>query len=111
MPPWALVIGQFISWPSGLPVLLVTAFGTLTMSIARASTGRSSRQASVSSATAGWAIGVIPAIADGTIEVNSFMHNTQSVSGHFHTYLLLGMIAMFLGFLTSTPRSIEQTCP
>jgi cytochrome c oxidase subunit I len=28
------------------------------------------------------------------------MHNTQWVPGHFHTYLLLGMIAMVLGFMT-----------
>lgn len=27
MPTWALVAGQVISWLSGLPVLLVTAFG------------------------------------------------------------------------------------
>jgi len=34
------------------------------------------------------------------------MHNTQWVPGHFHTYLLLGTIAMFLGFLTYlTPRA------
>jgi cytochrome c oxidase subunit I len=31
MPAWALVIGQIISYLSGLPVLLVTAFGTLTV--------------------------------------------------------------------------------
>jgi cytochrome c oxidase subunit 1 len=49
---------------------------------------------------AGWAIGVIPAIADGTIEINTVMHNTQWVPGHFHTYLLLGMVAMFLSFVT-----------
>jgi cytochrome c oxidase subunit 1 len=49
---------------------------------------------------AGWAVGVIPAIADGTITINSVMHNTQWVPGHFHTYLLLGMIAMMLGFMT-----------
>ena len=30
MPTWILVAGQIISWCSGLPVALVTAFGTLT---------------------------------------------------------------------------------
>ncbi len=49
---------------------------------------------------AGWSIGVIPAIADGTITVNDVMHNTQWVPGHFHTYLLLGMVAMVFGFMT-----------
>ena len=43
---------------------------------------------------------MIPAIADATIPVNDVMHNTQWVPGHFHTYLLLGMIAMLLGFMT-----------
>jgi len=61
---------------------------------------------------AGWAIGVIPAIADGTIEVNSFMHNTQWVPGHFHTYLLLGMVAMFFGFMTYiVPRTMGALLP
>ncbi|MGH7153372.1 MAG: cbb3-type cytochrome c oxidase subunit I, partial [Acetobacteraceae bacterium] len=31
-------------------------------------------------------------------------HNTQLVPGHFHTYLLLGMMAMFLGYMTWTAR-------
>jgi cytochrome c oxidase subunit 1 len=40
------------------------------------------------------------------------MHNTVWVPGHFHTYLLLGMIAMFLGFLTYlTPRSNSIWAP
>src|SRR5690348_14455804 len=98
MPTWVLIIGQVVSWLSGLPVLLVTAFGTLT------NTYKSGIKWNVAAGlafvgTAGWAIGVIPAIADGTIEVNSVMHNTQWVPGHFHTYLLLGMMAMMLGFM------------
>ena len=111
MPTWVLIIGQVVSWLSGLPVLLVTAFGTLT------NTYKSGIKWSVAAGlvfvgAAGWAIGVIPAIADGTIEVNSVMHNTQWVPGHFHTYLLLGEIAMFLGFLTYiTPRSESFWAP
>jgi cytochrome c oxidase subunit I len=99
MPAWALVIGQIISYTSGLPVLLVTAFGTLTV------VHRSGLRWDVPSGllfvgVLGWATGVIPAMVDGTIAVNSVMHNTQWVPGHFHTYLLLGMGAMFLGFMT-----------
>jgi cytochrome c oxidase subunit 1 len=105
MPTWVLIIGQVVSWLSGLPVLLVTAFGALT-NVYRSGIKWSAAAGLVFVGAAGWAIGVIPAIADGTIEVNSFMHNTQWVPGHFHTYLLLGMSAMFLGFLTYlTPRS------
>jgi cytochrome c oxidase subunit I len=105
MPTWALIVGQLVSWLSGLPVLLVTAFGALT-NVHRSGIKWNTAAGLVFVGTAGWAIGIIPAIADGTIEVNSFMHNTQWVPGHFHTYILLGMIAMFLGFLTYiTPRS------
>jgi cytochrome c oxidase subunit I len=98
-PTWALVLGQIISYLSGLPVLLVTAFGTLTV------VHRSGLRWDVPSGllfvgVLGWSAGVIPAIADGTIAVNSVMHNTQWVPGHFHTYLLLGMVAMFFGFMT-----------
>lgn len=99
MPTWALVLGQIISWISGLPVLLVTAFGALT-NVYRSGLKWNAAAGLVFLGTAGWAIGVIPAIADGTIAVNSVMHNTQWVPGHFHTYLLLGMMAMMLGFMT-----------
>jgi cytochrome c oxidase subunit 1 len=99
MPTWALVAGQIISWLSGLPVLLVTAFGTLT-NVYRSGMRWNAAAALVFLGVAGWSIGVIPAIADGTIVVNSVMHNTQWVPGHFHAYLLLGMVAMVLGFMT-----------
>lgn len=99
MPTWALVLGQVISWLSGLPVLLVTAFGALT-NVYRSGLKWNAAAGLVFIGVAGWAIGVIPAIADGTIAINSVMHNTQWVPGHFHTYLLLGMMAMMLGFMT-----------
>ncbi|MGH7104100.1 MAG: cbb3-type cytochrome c oxidase subunit I [Acetobacteraceae bacterium] len=107
MPPWAAMIGQIIGYISGLPVLLVTAFGTLTVVY------RSGLKWDVPSGLCfvgvlGWAAGVIPAIADGTIVVNSVMHNTQWVPGHFHTYLLLGVVAMFLGYMTWTAKEVPE---
>jgi len=36
---------------------------------------------------------------DGTITVNLVLHNTQWVPGHFHTYLLLGVVPMAMGFM------------
>jgi cytochrome c oxidase subunit 1 len=98
MPTWALVAGQIISWLSGLPVLLVTAFGALT-NVHRSGIRWNVAAGLAFLGVAGWAIGVIPAIVDGTIVVNSVMHNTQWVPGHFHTYLLLGMVAMMLAFM------------
>jgi cytochrome c oxidase subunit I len=99
MPSWALIAGQIISWLSSLPVLFVTAFGTLT-NVYRSGIKWDAAAGLIFVGVAGWAIGVVPAVADGTIAVNSIMHNTQWVPGHFHTYLLLGMVAMMLGFMT-----------
>lgn len=99
MPAWALVIGQIVSYLSGLPVLLVTAFGTLTV-VYRSGLKWDVPSGLLFVGVLGWAAGIIPAIADGTIAVNGVMHNTQWVPGHFHTYLLLGMVAIFLGFMT-----------
>jgi cytochrome c oxidase subunit 1 len=103
MPTWAEIAGQIISWLSGLPVLLVTAFGALTV-VYRSGIRWDAASGLLFLGVMGWAIGVIPAIADGTIAINSVMHNTQWVPGHFHTYLLLGMIAMALGFMTFTAK-------
>jgi cytochrome c oxidase subunit 1 len=47
----------------------------------------------------GWAAGVLPAIVDGVVRVNQVMHNTQWVPGHFHFYLLLGLVPLLLGTL------------
>src|SRR4029079_13918714 len=46
-----------------------------------------------------WAAGVIPAIVDGMLRVNLVRHNTQWVPGHFHFYLLLGLVPLLLGTL------------
>src|SRR5574340_119409 len=63
MPTWALVAGQIISWLSGLPVLLVTAFGAMT-NVYRSGLKWNAAAGLVFLGAAGWGIGVIPAIAD-----------------------------------------------
>jgi len=97
-PRWASVMGQILSYTSGLPVLAVTAIATL------ANVYRSGMRWSVTSSLLfvsimGWSVGVIPAIVDGTIAINRVMHNTLWVPGHFHVYLLLGVVAMLFGFM------------
>ena len=99
MPTWALIVGQVFSWISGLPVLFVTAFGTLT-NVYRSGLKWDAAAGLVFLGVAGWAVGGIPAVLDATIAVNGVMHNTLWVPGHFHAYLLLGMMAMMLGFMT-----------
>jgi cytochrome c oxidase subunit 1 len=98
MPAWALIAGQVISYASGLPVLVVTVFGALT-NVYRSGIRWDAASGLLLLATFGWGAGVIPAILDATVVVNQVMHNTLWVPGHFHTYLLLGMLSMVLGFM------------
>lgn len=98
MPTWALVMGQILSYTSGFPILIVTAYGALTI------THRSGIKWDIVSSLLflsmfGWAVGVVPAVIDGTIAVNQVMHNTMWVPGHFHMYLIVGLVAMLFGFM------------
>jgi cytochrome c oxidase subunit 1 len=96
MPKWAVVTGQILSYLSGIPVLLVTVYGAL-VNIYRSGLKWDLPLRLLMFALFGWAAGVVPAIIDGVIRVNLVMHNTQWVPGHFHFYLLLGLVPMLLG--------------
>ena len=98
MPTWALLVGQVVSYLSGLPVLLVTAYGTLTI-IYRSGIRWDTTSRLLFLSILGWAVGVIPAVVDGTINVNHVMHNTMWVPGHFHMYLIVGLVTMVFGFM------------
>ncbi|MGD9385863.1 MAG: cbb3-type cytochrome c oxidase subunit I [Thioalkalispiraceae bacterium] len=103
MPGWMLVLGQVISYLSGIPVLLVTAYGTL-VQIHHAKVNWSTPAKFLVLAVFGWSAGVIPAVIDATIVVNKVMHNTMWVPGHFHFYLLLGLLPMVLAFMFHISR-------
>jgi cytochrome c oxidase subunit 1 len=97
-PTWAHVLGQVLSYASSLPVLAVTAAATL------ANVYRSGMKWNVTTSLLfvsimGWSVGVVPAVLDGTIAINRVMHNTLWVPGHFHIYLVLGVVAMLFGFM------------
>jgi cytochrome c oxidase subunit I len=96
MPKWTVVTGQVLSYLSGIPVLFVTAYGAL-VNIHRSGLKWDLPLRLLIFSLFGWAAGVIPAIVDGVIRVNLVMHNTQWVPGHFHFYLLLGLVPMLLG--------------
>ena len=98
MPRWAAATGQIVSYLSGIPVIFVTAWGAL-VNLYRSGTKWDTPLRLVVFGVFGWAAGVIPAIIDGTIRVNLVMHNTLWVPGHFHFYLLLGVVPMVLGSL------------
>ncbi|HEX6020243.1 MAG TPA: cbb3-type cytochrome c oxidase subunit I, partial [Burkholderiaceae bacterium] len=95
MPHWMLVVGQVVSYAAGLPVFAVTAYGALT-NVHRSGIRWSLPSQLIVLSMFGWAAGIVPAIIDGTIGVNKLMHNTQWVPGHFHFYLLLGVLPMVL---------------
>jgi cytochrome c oxidase subunit 1 len=97
-PTWASVLGQILSYTSSLPVLAVTAAATL------GNVYRSGMKWNITAgllfvSIMGWSVGVVPAVVDGTIAINRVMHNTLWVPGHFHTYLLLGVVTMLFGFM------------
>lgn len=98
MPFWMLVMGQIISYCAGLPVFTVTAYGALT-NVYHSGMRWSMPAKLLMLSMFGWAAGIVPAIIDGTIGVNRLMHNTQWVPGHFHFYLLLGVLPMVLALM------------
>ncbi|MEY2169037.1 MULTISPECIES: cbb3-type cytochrome c oxidase subunit I [unclassified Rhodanobacter] len=97
-PRWLAIVGQVVSWGAGFPVFLVTAYGALT-NIYRSNMRWTMPSRLMVLSLFGWAAGIVPAIMDGTIRVNLVMHNTQWVPGHFHFYLLLGVLAMALALM------------
>lgn len=103
-PQWMHVMGQIISYTSGLPVLAVTAYGAITI-LYRSGIRWDLASGLLTLSVFGWAAGTIPAMVDATIVVNEVMHNTLWVPGHFHFYLLLGVMAMALGFMVWMART------
>ena len=107
-PRWLAIIGQVVSWGAGFPVFLVTAYGVLT-NIYRSGMRWKMPSRLMVLSVFGWAAGIVPAILDGTIVVNKLMHNTQWVPGHFHFYLLLGVLPMALAMMYHVIGSRAQS--
>ncbi len=107
MPGWALVMGQIVSYLSGIPLLAVTAF-SLCLYLRGSNIRWDLASALLVLGVAGWSVGAVPAIIDGMISVNKVMHNTQWVPGHFHIYLILGEIAMSFGFMAWLAKEARQ---
>lgn len=107
MPGWMLVLGQIVSYLSGVPLLAVTAF-SLCIYLRGSKIRWDFTSALLVVSVAGWSVGSVPAIIDGMIVVNKVMHNTQWVPGHFHIYLLLGEVAMSFAFMAWLVRG-KQT--
>jgi cytochrome c oxidase subunit I len=107
-PKWMLIMGHVIGYLNTFPILVVTGYGAL-MIVYRSGIRWDMASRLLFVSLFGWAAGAMPAFIDGTITVNYVMHNTLWVPGHFHTYLLLGMVAMVFGFMYYLGKSDQQT--
>ena len=107
MPKWMLVMGHVVGYLNTFPILVVTAYGGL-MLVYRSGIRWDMASGLLFVSLFGWSAGVMPAFIDGTIPVNYVMHNTLWVPGHFHTYLLLGMMTMVFGFLYYIGKSARE---
>lgn len=110
MPTWAMVWAQVLSYTNSFPVLIVTGLGALAI-VHRSGIRWDMASGLLFASMFGWMAGVVPAVVDATIVVNSVMHNTMWVPGHFHFYLLLGLIPMIMGFMYYITRNRQSELP
>ena len=103
MPTWTVVMAQILSYTNSFPVLVVTGLGAIAV-VHRSGIRWDMASGLLFLGIFGWMAGVIPAVIDATIVMNSVMHNTMWVPGHFHFYLLIGLIPMILGFMYHSTR-------
>ncbi|MDQ1349634.1 MAG: cytochrome c oxidase subunit [Acidobacteriota bacterium] len=96
-PVAAQFLGQVASYLSAIPAAVVTIFGALLL-VHRANMRWNTTTSLFVVGLAGWAIGGIGAVIDSTIAVNAKLHNTLWVPGHFHTYMILGLVMFVLGY-------------
>lgn len=109
-PRWLTIMGQVVSWGAGFPVFVVTAYSALS-NIYRSHIRWKMPSRLLILSVFGWAAGIVPAILDGTVRNNLVMHNTQWVPGHFHFYLLLGVVAMALALMFHVIGSRVDAAP
>ncbi len=91
------IMGQMMSYFSAVPAAVVSIFDGLLVVYG------SRMRWTIASVfmflgLMGWAVGGVGAVIDSTISVNSIFHNTLWVPAHFHTYYLMGVVLMILGF-------------
>ncbi len=106
-PRWLQYLGQLSSYMISIPAAVVSIFGALVLVY-----GSRMRWNMVSLllclGVMGWAIGGAAAVIDSTVAVNVRFHNTLWVPAHFHTYYLMGVVLMILGFASHLGRGSGQ---
>lgn len=100
-------LGQIISYLSAVPATAVTLFGLIAQ-LYHSGIKWGPVPLSFLAGGAGWAIGGFAAVVDSTISVNTVLHNTTWVPGHFHTYMLMGVVFFIFGFLFYMSHTREE---
>ncbi|MCC7401773.1 MAG: cbb3-type cytochrome c oxidase subunit I [Chitinophagaceae bacterium] len=99
--------GQLASYFSAVPATAVSMFGVITQ-VYHSKMKWSIVPLSFLIGVAGWAIGGFAAVIDATISVNTIFHNTMWVPGHFHTYMLGGVVLFIFGFFFYLSHTKEE---
>lgn len=99
--------GQIISYLSAVPATAVTLFGLIGQ-LYHSKVKWGPVTLAFLAGGAGWAIGGFAAVVDSTISANTVLHNTTWVPGHFHTYMLMGVVFFILGFLFYISHNREE---
>ncbi|MEO7201654.1 MAG: cbb3-type cytochrome c oxidase subunit I [Candidatus Tumulicola sp.] len=95
---WMQFVGEIASYLAAIPVVVVTVYGGV-MLAHRSGMRWSLGSMFLYSGMIGWVVGGIGAVLDATIPANVDLHNTLWVPGHFHTYLLEGVLLFTLGWV------------
>lgn len=98
-PEWASMIGMVASSAAAVPVAVVTAYTGLMLVW-----GSKFRWTLASTLLFmgffGWLTGGVGAVMDSLIPMNFRLHNTVWVPGHFHSYMLMGVMLWVLALVT-----------
>ena len=105
-PTWIQKFGQICSYLLSVPAGVVSIFGTLLLVYA------SKMRWTLASTLfflgiMGWGVGGIAAVIDSTVAVNFRFHNTLWVPAHFHTYYLMGVVLIILGFIDHVGKELS----
>jgi cytochrome c oxidase subunit I len=96
-PRWLQFVGQISSYLISVPAAVVTIFSALVL-VYGARMRWTLASLLLYLGVMGWAIGGVAAVIDSTVSVNFRFHNTLWVPAHFHSYYLMGVVLMILGF-------------
>jgi cytochrome c oxidase subunit I len=90
-------IGEIASYLAAVPVVVVTVFSGALL-VHRSGMRWGLGALFLYAGMIGWVVGGIAAVLDATIPANFDLHNTLWVPGHFHTYLLQGVLLFTIGW-------------